>query len=118
LSFNISAKSQNKEAAWGLIKAFATREAGEAQAKVVIPAYEGSANVWKNNWPNLDLQCFIDAASYADLVPATIIASAAQDDIELTWFDNIWLGGVSVAEACAAIDRESAAAVDEAGGSR
>jgi multiple sugar transport system substrate-binding protein len=115
LSFNISAKSPNKEEAWGLVKAFATYDAGVAQAKVVSPAFAGSDSAWKANVPGLDLQAFIDAASYAELVPATRVAAAAQDDIMVTQFENMWIGGLVPATACVNIDRECAAAVEAAG---
>jgi multiple sugar transport system substrate-binding protein len=115
LSFNISARSQNKEAAWGLVKAFSTKEAGDAQASVVIPAYADASRAWMSNYPNLDLKVFIDAAAYADPVPTTLVASAAQDDVQETWYENIWLGNADIASACAAIDAACAALVAEAG---
>jgi len=110
LSFNISAKSRNKEEAWGLVKAFSTREAGVAQAKVVLPAYEGASDAWKANFPSLNLQIFIDAAQYADIIPRTTIKAAEQDDIVTTYLDNIYIGGMDVATALASIDRECEAA--------
>lgn len=111
LSFNIGANSKNKEAAWGLIKMFATKEAGEAQAQVVIPAYAGADQVWMSNYPNLNLKVFIDAAAYADLIPRCTIAAAAQDDIVETAFENIWIGGQDVAAVCKEIDAKAAEAV-------
>lgn len=114
LSFNISANSKNKEAAWGLIKMFATKEAGEAQAKVVIPAYAGADQVWLDNFPNLDLQIFIDAAQYATPIPACTVAAAEQDDIVVSCLDRIWIGGEDVATICAEMDTQAAAAVAKA----
>jgi multiple sugar transport system substrate-binding protein len=110
LSFNMSARSRYKDEAWGLLKAFATIEAGEAQAKVVIPAYQGAAEVWKRNFPSLNLQVFIDAAAVADLLPRATRAAAAQDDIVNTQIDNLYMGVTDVATALATIDRECAAA--------
>jgi multiple sugar transport system substrate-binding protein len=110
LSFNISARSRNKEEAWGLLKTFATKEAGEAQAKVVIPAYEGAADVWMRNFPSLNLKVFIDAAAYADVLPYTSKNAAAQDDIVVSQLQNIYVGGMDVAAALAAIERECEAA--------
>lgn len=114
LSFNISANSKNKEAAWGLIKMFATKEAGEAQAKVVIPAYAGADQVWLDNFPNLDLQIFIDAAQYATPIPACTVAAAEQDDIVVSCLDRIWIGGEDVATICAEMDTQAVAAVAKA----
>jgi multiple sugar transport system substrate-binding protein len=111
LSFNISANSKNKEAAWGLIKMFATKEAGEAQAQVVIPAYTGADKVWQDNYPTLNLKVFIDAAAYSEVVPACTIASAAQDDIVATAFENIWIGGQDISAACKDIDAKAAEAI-------
>jgi multiple sugar transport system substrate-binding protein len=110
LSFVMSAKSQNNEAAWGLIKAFSTREAGEAQAKVVVPAYEGASEAWKRNYPNLNLQCFITAAGYSDLYPTPTVAASAQEDIAESAFERLWLNGGSVQAAMEALDRDCAAA--------
>ena len=110
LSFNISARSKVKEEAWGLLKVFTTREAGEAQAKIVIPAYEGASDVWMRNFPSLNLKVFIDAAAIAELVPGASKAAAAQDDIVVTQLQNIYIGGMDVATALANIDRECAAA--------
>jgi len=106
LSFNISARSGMKEEAWGLLKAFATREGAEAQARVVIPAYEGAANLWKTNYPSLNLQVFIDAAAIADPLPVAFKNAAAQDDVVATQLQNIFVGGMDVATALANIDRE------------
>lgn len=106
LSFNISARSKHKEEAWGLLKAFATKEAGEVQAKLVIPAYEGAAEVWKNNFPGLNLQVFIDAAAIAAPLPIGTRSAAAQNDILLTQLSNIFVGGADAAVALANIDRE------------
>ncbi|MDR2537849.1 MAG: hypothetical protein LBC46_06040 [Treponema sp.] len=39
---SIDHPSLNNEEAWGLLKAFASKDAGTAQASVVIPAYEGA----------------------------------------------------------------------------
>ena len=113
LSFNISNKSKNKEEAWGLLKAFTTKDAGIAQAKVVIPAYEGAADAWKSNFPSLNLQVFIDAAAIADQLPAARKASAAQDDIVNTQLQNIYIGGMDVATALANIDNECKAAASK-----
>ncbi|MCL2879901.1 MAG: hypothetical protein FWF29_06635, partial [Treponema sp.] len=110
LSFNISAKSKNKDAAWQLVKAFSTKEAGEAQAKVVIPAYEGAAELWEKNFPTLNCRVFIDAAAIAQPLPIGTKAAAAQDDIVLTQLEKIYTGGVDVAAGLAEIDRECEAA--------
>lgn len=114
LSFNISANSKNKEAAWGLIKTFATKEAGEAQAKVVIPAYAGADQIWVDNFPSLDLKIFIDAAEYSTPVPTCMLAAAAQDDIVVSSFDRIWIGLEDVATVCAEMDAQAAEAVAKA----
>jgi multiple sugar transport system substrate-binding protein len=115
LSFNISAKSRNKEEAWGLLKAFATKEAGEAQAQAVIPAYEGATQVWKNNYPKLDLQVFIDSATqFADPYATPKVAASAQFSAMYTMFEKI-LSGADVRQACAELDAECARIAAESG---
>jgi multiple sugar transport system substrate-binding protein len=105
LSFNISAKSPNKEEAWGLVKAFASRDAGVAQAKAVIPAYEGATDIWKNNFPKLDLQIFINGARISDPYATPTVAASAQYSAMITMFEKV-LGGANVAQACAELDAE------------
>jgi multiple sugar transport system substrate-binding protein len=107
LSFNISAKSPNKEEAWGLLKAFTTREAGEAQAQVVIPAYEGATQLWKNSYPKLDLQVFVDAAKISDPYATPRVSASAQFSAMSTMFEKIW-NGADVIQACAELDAECA----------
>jgi multiple sugar transport system substrate-binding protein len=113
LSFNISAKSPYKEEAWGLLKAFATKEAGEAQAQVVIPAYEGATQLWKNGYPKLDLQVFVDAARISDPYATPRIAASAQFSAMYTMFEKIW-NGANIVQACAELDAECARIAAEA----
>jgi multiple sugar transport system substrate-binding protein len=113
LSFNISAKSPNKEEAWGLLKAFATKEAGEAQAQVVIPAYEGATQLWKNSYPKLDLQVFVDAARISDPYATPSVAASPQFSAMYTMFEKIW-NGADVVQACAELDAECARLAAEA----
>lgn len=65
LSFVMSKKTKNLEAAWQFLKFTATKEAQAATAKVVIPAYEGAADSWLAMYPSVNLKVFIDATSYA-----------------------------------------------------
>lgn len=113
LSVNISAKSRNKEAAWGLAKAFTTREAGEAQAKVVIPAYSGADKIWVDSFPGLDLQCFIDAADIAVSIPTCRVAASKQEQIMADVLSNMWMKTIDVASGCAQIDEECAKIVED-----
>jgi multiple sugar transport system substrate-binding protein len=106
LSFNFSARSKNKEEAWALVKAFATREAGDAQAMVVIPAYGGAEQTWLARWPSLNLKVFTDAAAYADRLPATSIASSMQGTVVVNYLQRMFRFEMDVAEACAALDKE------------
>ena len=110
LSISISARSRNIDESWELLKEFATREAGEAQARVVIPAFQGAADVWKANFPTLNLQVFIDAAAIADPLPVPSRAAQIQNGIIQSYLDNIWIGGMDVATALANLDREAEAA--------
>ena len=110
LSISISARSRNIDDAWELLKEFASREAGEAQARVVIPAFQGAQNAWMANYPTLNLQVFIDAAAIADPLPVPRRHAQVQNGIILSNLDNIWLGGMDVAAALANLDREAEAA--------
>lgn len=114
LSFTMSSKSQNKEAAWELIKAFATKEAGEAQANVVIPAYEGAEQLWLDNYPTLDLHYFIEAAEFASPRAAATIDSAAQQDVVDSYIQKMWIEQYDVTAACEEIDEQCEAIVAEA----
>ena len=111
LGVSISARSQNKEAAWALVRAFSTREAGEAQAGVVIPAYLGTESMWVNNIPNLDLRVFINAAAQASPNPTPTIASAAQRAVVEEALQSIWMQAEDVETALRRSDGEFAAIV-------
>ena len=112
LGITMSSRSTNKEAAWALMRAFATQAAGEAQASVVIPAYKGSEEVWIKNFPTLNLKVFIDAAKYAVAIPTAYTASDAQDTVVGDALQSIWLQDEDIAAAVARIDAECAALAD------
>lgn len=114
LSFNIGARSANKEEAWGLVKAFATKSAGEIMAAEVIPAYEGSTPIWKNHWPKLDLQIFIDAARIAQPYATPTAAASDQFNAMYTMYEKIWTGA-DVASTLRAFDEECRRLADAAG---
>ena len=115
LGITMSARSENKEAAWQLQKAFTMKEAGEAQAIAVIPAYTGAEAVWVNNFPSLDLQVFIDAAQIATPIPAASVNAGAQVAAVEDMFQRIWLKDEDVQTAVARLAEEVAALVAAAG---
>jgi multiple sugar transport system substrate-binding protein len=114
LSFAISSKSKNKEEAWGLLKAFASKDAGAAQASAVIPAYEGATQMWKDHFPKLDVQIFIDGANIANPFATPLVAASAQSSAMFTMFEKIW-NGADVATACAELDAECRKLVADSG---
>jgi len=97
LGIAMSARSENKEAAWMLQKAFTLKEAGEAQAGSVIPAIVGTEHLWVESFPSLNLQCFVNAASYATPNPAPRVASAEQQAVFDDALQNIWMQTEDVA---------------------
>jgi multiple sugar transport system substrate-binding protein len=111
LGITMSMRSENKEAAWQLQKAFTMREAGEAQAVAVIPAFTGAESIWVNNFPNLNLQVFIDAAQIATPIPAATVSSAAQVAAVDDAFQSIWMQELDVATAFGRLSEEVAAIV-------
>jgi multiple sugar transport system substrate-binding protein len=113
LSFNINARSANKEEAWGLVKAFSTQSAGEIMAAEVIPAYEGSTPIWKNHWPNMDLQIFIDAAKISQPYATPVIAASDQFSAMYTMYEKIWTGA-DISSTLRAFDEECRRLADAA----
>jgi len=114
LGITMSARSENKEAAWALQKAFTIRESGEAQAVAVIPAYTGAESIWVNNFPELNLQVFIDAAQYATPVPVPTVSSPAQQAAFDDVLQSIWIQEEDVATAFRRLSGEVATIVAEA----
>ena len=91
LALSISSLSPNVDAAWEFVKFCATEEAQAATAGVVIPAYEGSYQSWLDAYPNVDLQCFINALEYAETNPLFAKGQTECGTILSEAISSIWL---------------------------
>lgn len=105
LSFVISSKTKYPEEAWKFLKYTATKEAGEAQAGVVIPAYKGAEELWVKNYPNLNLKCFIDSANFALPIPISVKAAAASGNAYENGMTNIFMQQTDVATGLAQTEK-------------
>jgi len=110
LGICMSARSQNKDEAWNLIKVFTTLEGNEAQASVVLPAYAGAEVAWLKNFPSLNLRAFTDAASYAMRGPAATHGSSRQNALVEDYLERMFRGDIDIVAGVAAFDRECEAA--------
>lgn len=93
LCFSMASMSPNADAAWEFMKFCATLEAQAATAEVVIPAYEGSYQSWIDSYPDVDVQCYIDALEYAELNPQyaknrTECGTVFSEAIATIWLDE------------------------------
>jgi len=105
LAFQVNAYSKNKEAAWELVKLFASKEAGDIMGSLVISAYSGAEKVFINAFPKLDIQLFVDAVKYADPLATPSIGSSAQSSALSTMLEKVWTGA-DIAQAVAELDAE------------
>lgn len=101
LGFTMSAKTKYPEAAWQFLKFCATKEAGEYQAGVVIPASKGAEEVWMKSYPSMNLKVFIDATEYAIPIPRAAKGASGADTVFENEMQNIWLQAKDVATALA-----------------
>lgn len=109
-----NAASDNVE----LASEFAAFASGERAAQIqaetgtVIPAFEGTQQVWVDAIPELDLQVFIDAQENA--VPYPISANTAEWASPMAdTMAQIWAGAVSIEDGLAQINEQMQAALDE-----
>ncbi len=99
LSNVISANTKYPEEAWKFVKFLGGKEANEIWAKsgVVIPAREDVLGIWKDSYPNLNLQAFIDELEYSVMYPVSKDTSK-WNDLENEYIKQIWNGDVTVEE--------------------
>lgn len=108
LGICINKASENKDLAFKFASYFATAEAAEAQAQVVIPAHNAGAEQWLAKLP-IDATCFTNAAQIATPIAAPTVEYAKQSELYNTWALKIWTGEVGVEEGLASLTAESAA---------
>ncbi|HIS25953.1 MAG TPA: sugar ABC transporter substrate-binding protein [Candidatus Pullilachnospira intestinigallinarum] len=93
LAYCVAANSSNKEAALKFVEFAASKEAQEATAKAAIPAYEGAADIWKELYPDQDVQILLDSVEYASPNPYyannnSEVAQIFTDTISAIWTDE------------------------------
>ncbi len=110
LAFAGSSKTKYPEETWNFLRMCATEKAQAYQYDCTIPGYEGSAQKWVENFPDHNVQVFIDMASYAvgDYIPVHN-PGGATDAFEQE-FNRIWLGEKTVEQGLA----DAEAAMNEA----
>ena len=91
--FAAAAQTKYPEQAWEFLKFLATQEAQEMQATRVIPAYEGAAQAYVDQLPNMDAQTMVDAAETAVPYPFTDkngpeVEAAFDEQLQHIWLTN------------------------------
>lgn len=88
------------EESWELVKFLASKEANEIWAKsgVVIPAHTEVLDIWKDSYPNINLQAFVDELDYASMYPSTI--NTKWFEVEWDTYVEMWNEQISVEEGC------------------
>ena len=109
VALSMSPRSENKDAAWEVLKLFTLEESAPAQAMFAIPAINGTQHHWVNNFPSLNLQVFIDAVEWASPNPIPSVRAPEQQAIFDDALQNIWLQTEDIASALRRITEETAA---------
>ncbi|WP_345762062.1 ABC transporter substrate-binding protein [Diaminobutyricibacter sp. McL0608] len=93
----MSAKTAHPDQAWAFLKFLGSKRAADIQAETgtVIPAYNGTAEVWAKSLPNYNLSVFVDALKTATAYPASL-NTAVWQDAATKEFDKAWTGDESV----------------------
>lgn len=91
LSYALSSQSKNKENAKKFLAYLSSKEVNDKWAKsgAVIPANESSLEIWKNSYPNINLQAFIDELEYAKPYPVSKNTSK-WNDLETNYLNEIF----------------------------
>lgn len=86
----ISANTKQPEEAWEFVKYLAGKEANEIWAKsgVVIPARKDVLDTWKETYPNLNLQAYIDELDYSVMYPVSK-NTPKWNDVEIKYIKQI-----------------------------
>jgi multiple sugar transport system substrate-binding protein len=110
----LSASTDYPEEAWELAKFLGGEKAMKIQASTgaVIPALEGTAELWVEQYPGFDAQIFIDERRYAEAVPVSPNAAEWQE-AEFDTLRDAWTGEVSAEEACTELARRMNTIISE-----
>lgn len=97
----ISAKSKNQDAAWEFLKFMGSKQAAEILANKagIIPAFNGTQDIWVKSNTSFNLQIFIDELAYAKPYPVSKNTPKWQE-AETKFFTKAWSGSVTIEEAC------------------
>ena len=103
----ISANTKYPKEAWEFAKFLGSKEAAEIQAKTgtVIPAYNGTQDLWVKSNPNFHLQKLMDEVAYAVPFP-TSKDTAKWMDVETKDLTKAWSGTMSVDDAAKDIAKQ------------
>jgi multiple sugar transport system substrate-binding protein len=85
--------TKHPEAAWEFLKFLGSQDAAKilANTGTVIPAYKGMESAWVSAIPSMNLQVFVDAASYAKPWPAVLLGTEWESKIQDV-FREVWQG--------------------------
>ncbi|NYE03341.1 multiple sugar transport system substrate-binding protein [Bacillus niacini] len=108
LSNVIAANTKHKDAAWTFVKFLGSKEVAEEFAKsgVVIPAYNGSQDMWLKSVPNMNLQVFIDALEYSNPLPS-VKSTGEIWQYETDVLKKAWAGEESVEDAVKELSKKA-----------
>ncbi|MCL2248801.1 MAG: sugar ABC transporter substrate-binding protein [Oscillospiraceae bacterium] len=109
VAISMNPRSENKDAAWEVIRLFTMEESAPAQAMFAIPAIVGTQHYWVNNFPGLNLQVFIDAVDFATPNQIPSVAAPEQTAVFDDALQNIWLRTEDIATALRRVTEETAA---------
>lgn len=104
----IWADTPNQGAALEFVKFLGSEEAERilGETTTVTPAMEGTQQTWLDSVPDMNLQVFLDAVEYAQVMPAPVSGTEWQVNVEDVLVDT-WTGNIPPEESC---DRAAAAA--------
>ncbi|WP_306203955.1 ABC transporter substrate-binding protein [Actinoplanes sp. RD1] len=95
----VGAKGEHKDQAWEFVKYLGSQPAARILGKTgPIPAYTGTQTDWVSAHPELRLQTFLDAVSYAVPFPVSK-NTAAWNEAELSHLTKAWSGEQPVEQA-------------------
>jgi hypothetical protein len=98
----VNANSENKEAAWAWAKFLTDKEAQDALGKTgkLIPCCKGSADLWVQSNPKMNLQIFMKEADNNSVAYPVSEKTSEWNDLETTYMTKIFNKEVTVEEGC------------------
>ncbi|MBX3066573.1 MAG: sugar ABC transporter substrate-binding protein [Anaerolineae bacterium] len=95
--------TEHPDEAWAFVKFLGSETAANilAQSGTVIPAYTGYQQAWVEAIPQMKLQVFMDATSYAVAYPTAPQGTEWSAQVA-TVLNEVWAGNISIDDACSA----------------